>query len=168
MWGGGSLQPLKGAKLFQNRVKYLKYWKSISNQLFKVYVLIISVRFVKFSYLYWNWRKRTLVCMADRGEASHRPVTTAWLVAVLGFLYDGPVMAEWSHNKLRVTRLRISRIVAYHERSPRNGFTNWQSDLIVWTSTGWIFAYFEFFLDPRFWSYAAFTVYYKSNRPVRL
>ena len=49
--------------------------------------------------------------------------------------------------KLRVSRFRQFRIIAHHERSPRNGFTNWQSDLVVWTSDK-----SNFHITRNFWS----------------
>ena len=43
------------------------------------------------------------------------------------------ISADWQNNsEFRVTRLRTLRIVAYPERSPRKGFTNWLSDFTVW------------------------------------
>ena len=52
------------------------------------------------------------------------------------------------YSALRATRIRISRIVAYLERSPRYGFTNWLSHLILWTSAKSNFRKNLFFLVP--------------------
>ena len=55
--------------------------------------------------------------------------------------------------------VRISRTVAYLERSPENGFTNWQSD-IVWTIGLVEFSHNELFPDHKCSNYAEFIVYY--------
>ena len=53
-----------------------------------------------------------------------------------------------TYPNLRVTRFLISRVFGYLERSPRYGFTNWQSDL-VWISAKMYFNITSVFSSPQ-------------------